>query len=369
MVQSHIKLIDHVRTEMRTLRQAPFSEVDSLLLSKMAYFHWAGVPAVPGTFRRITAPRLRDLYRAECFDALFYTELDNGLDRQLFTAVCASPRYRDIRLTNHIDIIDEDTAKQFSATTFLLPDHTVYIAFRGTDDTLVGWKEDFKLAFVTPVPSQQAALEYLQNTASRTLARLRVGGHSKGGNLAVYAAAMSRPSLRRRVLQVFSHDGPGFNEEALRSLEFSNIAHLVDKSVPESSIIGMLLEHQEKYHVVKSDGVGIMQHDPYAWLIADGSFIPVEKIDGNAEYMNATLSTWVCGMSREQMETFTDALFDVFAAGGAKTFQEMNFSDYRAQANAMVKMDPEMRKVFLSTLAALAAISFKNLMSDKPQEG
>lgn len=366
MVQSRMKLIDHVGVEMRTLRQSPFSEVDSLLLSKMAYFHWAGVPAVPGVFHWITAPRLRDLYRAEHFDALFSTDLDHDLDRRLFAAVCASPRYRDIRLANHIEVFDEDTAEQFSATTFLLPDRTVYVAFRGTDDTLVGWKEDFKLAFVTPVPSQQAALEYLEKTAVHTIAKLRIGGHSKGGNLAVYAAAMSRPSLRRRILQVFSHDGPGFNEEALRSLEFSNIAHLVDKSVPESSIIGMLLEHQEKYHVVKSDGVGIMQHDPYSWFVEDGAFVPVGKIDGNAEYMNATLSAWVAGMGREQMETFTDALFDVFGAGGAKTFQEMGFADYRAQAGAMVKMDSEMRKVFLSTLTALAAISFRKLMPEKP---
>jgi len=367
MPRERHSIIEYVRTEFATFHEKPFSEVDSLLFSKMAYFHWAGVDAVPSVLKQVNPPRLGDLYRAEYFGSIFETELDNDLDHELFAAICASPRFRDVRLTNHIDSLDEDEDKQFSATTFLLPDRTIYVAFRGTDDTLVGWKEDFNLAFVTPVPSQRAAAEYLDRLAARTRGRLRVGGHSKGGNLAVYAAAMCKPAANRRIIEVYSHDGPGFNEQALASLEFKNVFDKVSKSVPESSIIGMLLEHQEKYHVIRSDGVGIMQHDPYAWWVEDGAFVPVEKLGSDAEYMNTTLSAWVAGMTPDQMEVFTDALFDVFGAGGAKTFQGMTLADYKAQASALVNMDPEMRKVFLTTLSELAAISFRSLIPEKPE--
>lgn len=367
MDNEHHGIIYYLEHDFRTFDEHPFTEVDSLLLSKLAYFHWADVPEISEKLQRVMPPRLADLYRAEYFESIFSTAMDNEKDRELFAAVAASPRFRDVCITKHTDNLDEEAEKQFSATTFLLPDKTAYVAFRGTDASLVGWKEDFQLAFITPVPSQQAAREYFDQLVSQLpFSKIRVGGHSKGGNLAVYAAAMCKPKVRERILKVYSHDGPGFNEQALTSQEFAAVTPLLSKSVPESSVIGMLLEHQETYHVVKSDGVGIMQHDPYSWLVdEDGAFIPAEKLDASADYLNSTLSTWVGGMSPQQMETFTNALFGIFGASGAKTFQEMTVSDYRASAAALVNMDPDMRKVLLQTLTELASISVRGLIPNR----
>ncbi|MFZ2755252.1 MAG: DUF2974 domain-containing protein [Atopobiaceae bacterium] len=289
--------------------------------------------------------------------------MDRDFDRRFLAGVVASPRFRCVTIANHVDVVDEACDKQFSATTFQLPDQSVYVAFRGTDNTIVGWKEDFNLAFVTPVPSQRAARDYLERAARHLPGTLRVGGHSKGGNLAVYAAARCRPECQERIAQVYSHDGPGFNRKALEHLSSTDISGRVSKTVPESSIVGMLLEHQEPYHVVRSDEVGIMQHDPYSWLVSDGAFVAAEGLDGGANLMDATLSQWIDGMDAEHLERFTNALFSVFGASGAKKFQDMTIEDYKAQAEALVGMDPDERRMFLETLSTLASIGARNIAS------
>ncbi|MCI1664948.1 MAG: DUF2974 domain-containing protein [Atopobiaceae bacterium] len=362
--RGHANIVDYVAGEMATMSERPFSEVDSLVLAKLAYFHWEGVPGVPERFGGRHQPTVRDLYRAEDFGTIFETVLDRELDRDLFSALAASPRFRDVRVAHHVDSVDERDAKQFSATTFLLPDKTVYVAFRGTDNTIVGWKEDFNLAFASAVPAQRAAVGYLDRAAAHLKGTIRVGGHSKGGNLAVYAAARCEQATRDRIDRIFSHDGPGFNERTLGGAAYSAIADRVDKSVPESSMVGMLLEHQEAYHVIKSDAVGIMQHDPYSWQVREGDFVPAEGISGGADYVNSTLSDWISSMDTDQMERFTNALFDVFGAGGTKKFQDMTMTDYKASAEALVGMAPDERDMFVETIKSLASIGARNLLPD-----
>ncbi|MCH3942997.1 MAG: DUF2974 domain-containing protein [Atopobiaceae bacterium] len=362
MAKDRNNIIEYVETEFATFAERPFSEVDSLVLAKLSYLHWMAVPCIRHEFRGQAGPTLHDLYRAEWFAGLFETQMDRDLDRRLLAGVVASPRFRDVSVANHVDVVDEACDKQFSATTFVLPDQGAYVAFRGTDNTIVGWKEDFNLAFVTPVPSQRAARDYLERAARHLPGTLRVGGHSKGGNLAVYAAARCRPECQARIVQVYSHDGPGFNRKALEHLSSSDISGRVSKSVPESSIVGMLLEHQEPYHVVRSDEVGIMQHDPYSWLVSDGTFVAADGIDGGASLMDETLSEWIDGMDAEHIERFTNALFSVFGASGAKKFQDMTIEDYRAQAEALVGMDPDERRMFLETLRTLASIGARNIV-------
>lgn len=362
MAKDRSNIVDYVETELASFSRRAFTEVDSLVLSKLAYLHWAAVPLVPKGSRSTEPPALRDLYRAEWFEGLYATQMDRDLDKRFFADIAASPRFRDVVLANHVDSVDEIREKQFSATTFILPDETVFVAFRGTDSTFVGWKEDFNLAFMTPVPAQQAAASYVDRVARATKGKIRLGGHSKGGNLAVYAAAECTEASRERIVEVFSHDGPGFNKEAIARLASSDVISRVRKSVPESSIVGMLLEHQEPFHVVKSDEIGIMQHDPYSWQVKDGAFVPAEGLDGSSDYMDATLSEWIDGMDAEHIERFTNALFSVFGAGGAKKIQDMTIDDYRASAEALVGMDPDERRMFLDTLSDLASIGARNIV-------
>lgn len=354
-------IITYVEGCLETFGQRAFSEVDSLVLSQLAYIRFdAAMPK-----RRFFNPvRLAGLFKAEYFDGMFGGIRVPELNRALFTAAAASPRFRDIKLAAHVSRLDCEMQKQFSATTFLVPDGTVYAAFRGTDGTLVGWKEDFNMAYRFPVPAQQEGADWLRACARRTSGRIRVGGHSKGGNIAVYAAMKCLSELSGRLEAVYSHDGPGFKREVIESGEFAAAVPLVHKTLPQSSLIGMLLQNQEDYTVVTSDKFWICQHDPFSWQVEGGGFVCKDYVTGGAEYLNATLRDWLEQLPDERRKLFVDTVFDVIRSTGADTFSQIAKSPqkylpklYEAEKN----LDPECRRAVHETVRGLAALAVKNL--------
>ncbi len=355
-------IVDYVEETLEPLAQRPFGPVDSLVLSQFSYIHLEEF--VQGPAGVSTPVSLKELLRAECFDSLFYRVRAPQENRRLLFALAASPRFRDIGAVCAVNDLNPDLQKQFSAVTFLLGDDTVYLAFRGTDATLVGWKEDFNMAFLSPVPSQEAAVSYVETVARRTVGRLRLGGHSKGGNLAVYAAMMCSGAVQERIDAVYSHDGPGFQENILQSSAFAAIQGRVQKTLPKSSLIGMLLEHQENYTVVESSRIGIMQHDPFSWVVSEGEFQNAGHLSGGARYRSRALNDWLAALDRSQRERFVDTLFAVLEAGGVESFAEPG-SSWQKRMPAMLaaarQIDPETRRYVLQTVRALAAISLKEL--------
>ena len=255
----HGGIIDYARTHLDTFTERPLGAVDSLILS------WASYLRLPEELAAARGPegvRIAELHRAEYFEDYVRGVLQPEQGLALLTAMTASPRFRDVRLTRYTSRTDADVEMQFSAMTFLLPDGAAYVAFRGTDSSLVGWKEDFNTSFECPVPSQVEAADYLAAVAGDLDGGIITGGHSKGGNLAVYAAATVAPEVRERVVRAYSHDGPGFLPEVLATSAFVEVAPKVCKTVPQSSVIGMLLEQQEGYRVVRSRRPMLWQHDP-----------------------------------------------------------------------------------------------------------
>lgn len=359
-------IIQYTQTEFRTFDEKPFNDVDSLILSQTAYLNFDDM--APSTFKRWTAPTLHALYKAESFAELFKNTSQPEQNQVLFAALCASPRFRDIKVNFFAASTDEATEKQFSATTFLLPDKSLYLAFRGTDCSLVGWKEDFNMSFMTPVPSQEASVIYLEKLAAKTRTTLRIGGHSKGGNLAVYAAAFCKASVQQRITKVYSHDGPGFTHEFLQKPQFANIAGLVSKTLPQSSLVGMLLETQEAYAVVQSDGFWIAQHDPYTWQIENGDFFYVDKISNGAGYISEAIHEWLSGLSDTQRAEFVDILFRVLGASGTKNVFDFNAASFAKALEALKDMDPEMRNFLIKTATSLAALSMKHFAPSLPSK-
>jgi len=356
-------IIDYVENELRDFGQAPFSPVDSLVLSQLAYLRLGALVPAPGC---PDALPLRELLRAELFGALLDEVRAPEQNRRLLFAAAASPRFRGVLLSRFADDQDPLLGKSFSAVTFSLGPALHYLAFRGTDATLVGWKEDFNMAFQT-VPSQQAALDYARAAADALPGALLLGGHSKGGNLAVYSAMMCPPAVRARLQAVYSHDGPGFMEGTLSQECFRRVEPLIHKTLPQSSIIGMLLEHQENYSVVKSSRVGIMQHDPFSWEVQDGRFVPLEQLTAGARYMDGTLNQWIGAMTAPEREGFTDTLFGVLTAGGITSFQGEH--DWQqlipAMAEAVRSLDPADRTMTLRLLRALGVLAVRNLAAGR----
>ena len=216
--------------------QAPFCPVDNLIFCCLSYLNW-GIPASGSTPE--TAISLKDAaaYWEHLPESLQQTRVP--LDLQLLQQAANSTRFGSVRLFRYMESFQEQQEQQFSATTFLLDNDTAYVAFRGTDNTLVGWKEDFNMSFQSEVPSQTAAAAYLQEFSALPIHHILVGGHSKGGNLAVFAAVKAPPVLQARIQAVYNNDGPGFCSDILHSVAYYQILHKVHTFVPEASIVGM----------------------------------------------------------------------------------------------------------------------------------
>ena len=254
--------------------------------------------------------------------------------------------------------------EQFAAVTFYPDDRTACIVFRGTDSTLVGWKEDFNMAFMPRVPAQADAAAYANQIGAAFPGRLLLCGHSKGGNLAIYAAAMCAPEIQARIDAVYAHDSPGFSRAVLESAGYRRIQPRIRKTIPQSSLIGMLLESHDQYTVVESRQSGIMQHDPFSWVIEDGAFRTLEKITAGAEFMNDTLDDWITGMSIAERERFVDALYDILSAGGITSIFDFGGNlpqRLSTMRSAAAGLDPKTREFLFQVVTRLAGYAVKNL--------
>lgn len=274
-------------------------------------------------------------------------------DLALLQTAAAAPRFRDVLLTHYQDILVPEEDTQFAAVTFLLPDGTAFLAFRGTDSTLVGWKEDFSMSFQESVPAQRLAKEYTALFAFASGVPIRLGGHSKGGNLAIYAAAKSDASTQDKIIEVFNHDGPGFTEPMASDPGYLAMVPKIHTFLPQSSVFGMLLERQEPVTIIRSSQVGLLQHDPYSWEIMGTDFIEVEALTPDSRFLDRTFTTWLAGMNREERSAFFDTIFDLLMVGGtSRTRDILRPQNLRAYFRTL-QGDASVRRTIVSELINL----------------
>ncbi len=351
-------IIDYAQSEQHTLTEKPLSAVDSLILSTISYLQFDNL--VPGIESQETV-HLGSLLQSHAGE-MVSRHHDMKYRQELAEALVHSPRFCDLRVTGYVNQLDETVQKQFAAITFLLPDDTAYIAYRGTDNTVVGWKEDFNMTYVYPVPAQQESVKYLNAVASRLPNALRVGGHSKGGNLAVYAAMACDDAHRPRIAEIYNHDGPGFRQEVIQSEGYKSIEPRIRLYVPQSSVVGMLLYQKGEYSVVESNKFWILQHDPFSWEIEDDDFHYAERLSHSAVHLNDRLDEWLSGFTDEQRALFIDSIYRIIQATNIETVSEFS-EDWRNNAiealNAMMGIDEQTRKFLRQTIGALFFTSLK----------
>lgn len=340
-----------------TLAEKPFCEVDSLILSQFSYLKFDGMlpeEAAQGAESRVVS--LEQIRRHEQYDSLYGDERYRRDNTALFLGMYDSRRFHNTKIMNYVNRIDLDTEMQFAAVTIVLPDDMVYVAFRGTDETIVGWKEDLNLAFSEPVPGQLMSVEYLNHAAETFAGDFYVGGHSKGGNLAVYASMNCREAVRGRIVTIHDHDGPGFRPEVKAQGAYDEIAERIRKTVPRSSLVGMLLYSEGEYEVVESRTIGLAQHNPYTWLVRDDGFLIADDIRSGRKFMDKALNQWILSLSQEEMHTFVDTLYQVLLAS-----ETDNLIDFTANwmkslhgiRMALKGLDQQTQKVILQILRAL----------------
>lgn len=332
----------------------PFSKVDGLIFAQLAYLDFdTFVPEKQLFARGITFAKIAE---QDGFENLFPLERTARKNLLLFNSMAYSKRYGKVRINYHENVFDPLNAIQFSATTFLLPDGNACVSFRGTDSTITGWRENFDMLYNDTVPAQILSAKYLNTVAGKIKGKITVVGHSKGGNLAIYAGVMCSDKTKEKIIEIQSFDSPGFTEDFIASKNYLEMESKIVKFVPEESMIGMLLNDTDTYRIVKSDGEGIHQHDPFLWIVEDNDFVTGKKIDTKAKFVTSTFKEWVGNFTPEQREVFVDGIFDIIQATNAQKAESfIDWSENLKSNNALFfetikDLDPETRSFMLKFL-------------------
>lgn len=341
-----------------TFAQDGFNEVDDLVLCIISYLN----------FRRFDDLRTTDPARAVALPdvAARLTEEDEQLGLSeldyipLMRLAAETERFRDVRMFGFTHEWDEAKEMQFDAVSYLLPDDTLLVSFMGTDTSLVGWKEDFNMSFLSAVPAQERATAYTVEMAAACPDRkLRIAGHSKGGNLAAWAAIHIPAQLQeQRLLDAYNNDGPGFSHDMVDSDAYRRVADKLHTYIPESSIVGVLLDHAEDYAVIDSSNRSVMQHEPMSWSVLGPRFVHLGQRSQMGKLSDDVLRQWIGSMTPQEREQFSDALFDVLSLSGkARTLDDLRAGGLAGGA-ALLKQysgaDEQDRKIIAEIFRRLA---------------
>lgn len=343
-----------------TFQDKAFDDVDSLVLSQLSYYNFCCGAFAQKEFSKTVAEVMNDNYE-RIIDATTTIQDD---DLAFLEALKCEGRHGSLRASNYIERLDEEAEKQFSATTFELEKNEYYIVFRGTDNNVTGWKEDMAMCYEEFVPAQKDALEYAITVMDRFEGNFYLGGHSKGGNLSVYTAIHLPLKYRRRLLGVFDHDGPGFVEAVYVGEDYWKVRPLIHKTVPKSSVIGMMWQADDNYKVVLSDEKLLAQHDPFTWIVRDGKFAKSTEIDAFARYTKLVLESWVDTFSRTERRRLVDIVFDVIYGAGIDSFAELTedaLPNILRLLAEIAEVDPSERDIVFSAIRQLLLVSKKEI--------
>lgn len=342
-----------------TLAQDKFNEIDNLILSRFAYFPFDNIinnneiVSIKELGRRFVN---KDL---DTMNILWKDDID------FFPLIANSKRFGTMLATKYVNKIENELEKQFSAITILMPDDTIYVSFRGTDDTLIGWKEDFNMSFKSHVASQIDSVKYLEEVSEQfNNNNIRVGGHSKGGNLAVYSSIFVAPYIKNRIINVYNNDGPGFSYDITSTDNYKNILNKVHTFIPESSIVGRLLNHEEQHTIIKSNQKGIMQHDLYSWQLLGNEFVCLDALSNDSEFVDRTVTELLNNIEPEKRQQVIDVLFEILVTTQKETLNDLKadwFTNARIMFNYYRKLDDETKSIITQTLHAIIKIVKNNL--------
>lgn len=340
-----------------TFNDAPFNDIDNLIFTEFCYLELDKI--VPDNYSdgyTLLSDAVIDYFsrNQDTEHSLGYIIPDDIKTMARMMAKC--PRFASLRLTAYQSISDVKTQMQFSALTILLPDGTAFVAFRGTDDTIVGWREDFNMMYTFPVPSQVCSEAYLCSLMAQFPGELRIGGHSKGGNLALYAAACCPPEQRHRIIRVYNNDGPGFDNQMVCSEGYRAIKDKITRIVPQTSVVGMLFEHEDTYRIVKSTAKGIFQHNGFSWEVLGTEFVPFDSLTRDSIVVDKSVHSFLSQMNEEESRVFVDSMFEILGASNAETLTEL-MKNKNAFLKALKTVPPEARSTVIRTIMKIAAES------------
>ena len=355
----YIKEFGHVSFEERA-----FSEIDALVLTELEYLPLEKVvPSDENGENFVTVKEIAEYmqeHKQELFDEnpMMITQERHEVSQ----VIADAPRFQSLKFFGVVSEWDKDTTKQFAAVTVEVEPSVRLVVFRGTDETLIGWKEDFLMTYSPLVAAQTDAKEYLAKQASLFDGDLMVSGHSKGGNLAIYAAATQEEDVQLRIVDIFCFDSPGLYRSVLETKGYQNIVPLAMRYIPQDSLVGLMLESEVPYVIVKSNATGAMQHSAMTWEIEDGQFIKMEKLTKNSQLNDQTLKKWTESVSDEELELFWNVFFELLFSVGIDTVNDLygQFMHYVQEfLKAAGNMDEEKRELLTRIALLLVSTRFE----------
>lgn len=355
----YIKEFGHVSFEERA-----FSEIDALVLTELEYLPLEKVvPSDENGENFVTVKEIAEYmqeHKQELFDEnpMMITQERHEVSQVIVDA----PRFQSLKFFGVVSVWDKDTTKQFAAVTVEVEPSVRLVVFRGTDETLIGWKEDFLMTYSPLVAAQTDAKEYLAKQASLWGGDLMISGHSKGGNLAIYAAATQEEDVQLRIVDIFCFDSPGLYRSVLETKGYQNIVPLAMRYIPQDSLVGLMLESEVPYVIVKSNATGAMQHSAMTWEIEDGQFIKMEKLTKNSQLNDQTFKKWTESVSDEELELFWNVFFELLFSVGIDTVNDLygQFMHYVQEfLKAAGDMDEEKRELLTRIALLLVSTRFE----------
>lgn len=307
-----------------TFSHSPLNEIDSLIFTELSYLPFEHfVPHISSGDRLLlseVADRFFDVYDE---DKSIGAIIPGAEIIRLFRLVSKSRRFAEVRLWAYVNEISKDAEKQFSAMCFSWDKKNTFVAFRGTDDTLVGWKENLNMALFTPIPAQTDGVQYIDKIAKLTKDKLYIGGHSKGGNIAVYSALTAEPKIRKRIAAVYNFDGPGFTNQFTDMVNDTVTVGKIRNIMPEGSFIGRIFDYVGEHEIVKSFNRGIMQHDAFSWSVMGAEFVNANEFESGSDEFHQLLKRWVSNMPEEDRHRFVESFYRLATTTNASTLSDI----------------------------------------------
>ncbi len=347
-----------------SVRHARFNEIDALILSEISYLDFSGL--VSDDFEHsITLGKLSALFFADKERA--NRSLGLIIPKSVFDIMriaAKTRRFANMKVISFVSEIDEKEKKQFSAMAIDTGDRHLFLAYRGTDDTIVGWKEDFSMSYSETVAAQLDAKAFLDKASSKfPSVPIRLGGHSKGGNLAMFSSLHTDKETRERISAIYCFDGPGFSSSITENENYHALGERIFTFVPENSIVGMLLSHDTNYQTVKSTAIGLYQHDAFTWKVDVDHFDILSESSKRNLRNDAVIKNWLSSYTPNERREFTEAFFELLESSGAKTLTDLSIDSIdkaRGMLSAINRFDKEKKKMLSDVLSLLIKESLRS---------
>jgi len=346
--------------------QSPLNPVDYMIFSQISYLPFDDIVPGPeekeGISLHLAMENLKE--KVESKGATVKTVLGFNEDPAFIKAITTSNRFRNCQLFGFVNHVNTEKEFQFSALCIYVNDGSFSIIFRGTDASFVGWKEDFNMAFLEIIPSQLEAVKYLEKMAVFVNGSLRIGGHSKGGNLAVYAASFCSKKTQKRITDIYSYDAPGFYKKIVISNGFHTVKDRIHSYLPQSSVVGIILEQGVNYKVIKSSQTGFMQHSLYSWEVTHNDLIYADDITQGSRFLKKTIREWISSLDYEHRERFIEAIYTILNKSELKSIHEIEGS-WLISTGKIIKslgyIDEPTKRIIQKTIIELFRSASRNI--------